>query len=139
MDKQTKFWVFRGGRSQDYELLVYEDHRIVVPRCGQHALLQAAHAAAHQRLGSTRSLLEKSFYWPNMQHDAYHYVQACRAVHKKRITPHEQQRPAITPDAQPEQVANEPSQDQTNADPAYNTQPGESAKAHLGGEVASLP
>ena len=58
MDKRAKFWIFQGGCNQDYELLVYEDHRIVVPRSGRHALIQAAHAAAHQGLGSTRSLLE---------------------------------------------------------------------------------
>ena len=104
MDERNKYWIFQGGRTRDYELLVYEDHRIVVPQSGRHALLQAAHAAAHQRMGSTRSLLERSFYWPNMQHDAYHFVQACRAVQAKKITFPGRQRPVLTPNANPEQT-----------------------------------
>ena len=116
MDKRAKFWIFQGGCNQDYELLVYEDHRIVVPRSGRHALLQAAHAAAHQRLGSTRKLLERSFYWPNMQYDAYHYEQACREAHKAGGANLDQQHLAVTPDVPPEQTATEHGTDQASVD-----------------------
>ena len=60
--------------------MVYEDDRIYVPRRGRHALIQAAHAAAHQGMGSTRSLLERSFYWPCMACDARRFVDTCCAV-----------------------------------------------------------
>ena len=63
---------------------MYENDRIYVPRRGRHALIQAAHAAAHQGMGSTRSLLERSFYWPCMARDARRFVDTCRAVQAAR-------------------------------------------------------
>ena len=35
-------------------------------------------------MGSTRSVLEKSFYWPYMAQDAQRFVQACRTVQAKK-------------------------------------------------------
>ena len=58
IDQRLKFGIYRGRRAADYDLLVYKNSRIYVPRQGQFALIQAAHAAAHQGLGSTRSLLK---------------------------------------------------------------------------------
>ena len=80
ISERFKFRIYKSRRAQDYDLLVYEDDRIYVPRRGQSALIQAAHAAANQGMGSTRSLLEKSFYWPHMVRDAHRFVQACRAA-----------------------------------------------------------
>ena len=87
VNERDRFWVLQGGRDWDYELLVYGDHRIVVPRSGRHALLQAAHAASHQGLGRMRDLLEKSFYWPRMDLDAQRYIQVCFAARRKGIAP----------------------------------------------------
>ena len=87
MNERDRFWILQGGRDWDYELLVYDDHRVVVPRNGRYALLQAAHAASHQGLGRMRDLLEKSFYWPRMTLDAQRYAQVCLAARRKGIAP----------------------------------------------------
>ncbi|MEC7001646.1 MAG: integrase zinc binding domain-containing protein, partial [Actinomycetota bacterium] len=80
---------------------MYADDRIYVPRRGRYALIQAAHAAAHQGFGSTRGLLEKSFYWPYMSHDARRYVDACRAARAVRPRPGQENRPELFPAAPP--------------------------------------
>ncbi|MEC7000636.1 MAG: hypothetical protein VXX04_02220, partial [Actinomycetota bacterium] len=80
LEAKLKFRIHKSRRGQDYDLLVYENDRIYVPRRGRYALIQAAHAAAHQGLGSTRGLLEKSFFWPCMARDARRYVDARRAA-----------------------------------------------------------
>merc|ERR1712155_262533 len=96
-----KFRIYRSRRGQDYDLLVYENDRIYVPRRGRYALIQAAHAAAHQGFGSTRGLLEKSFYWPYMSHDARRYVDACRAARAVRPRPGQETCPELFPAAPP--------------------------------------
>ena len=87
VNERDRFWILQGGRDWDYKLLVYDDHRVVVPRNGRYALLQAAHAASHQGLGRMRDLLEKSFYWPRMTLDAQRYAQVCLAARRKGIAP----------------------------------------------------
>ena len=128
-----------GEVNWDYELLVYEDHRIVVPRSGRHALIQAAHAAAHQGMGSMRSLLEKSFYWPNMQHNAHRFVQACRAVQARKITSPGRQRLVLAPNASPEQAPTDIHQDPSNPDSVNIAQPDKLARTEPEGELAPPP
>merc|ERR1711917_51418 len=92
---------------------VYEDDRIYVPRRGRYALIQAAHAAAHQGLGSTRGLLEKSFFWPCMARDARRYVDACRAA--RTVKPHSGQ------SARPDLFPAEPPSPAVSRDPVTRT------------------
>ena len=80
INERFKFRIYQSRRAQDYNLLVYEDDRIYVPRRSRYALIQATHAAAHQGMGSTGSVLERSFYWPYMAQDARRFVQACCTV-----------------------------------------------------------
>ena len=97
-------------------MLVYEDHRIVVPRSYRLTLIQAAQAAAHEGLGDTRSLLKWSFYWPNMPHDARRFTQACQAIQARGITSPGRQKPGHPPRLGPEQVPDTLCRDVAGAD-----------------------
>merc|ERR1711917_209299 len=92
---------------------VYEDDRIYVPCRGRYALIQAAHTAAHQGLGSTRGLLEKSFFWPCMARDARRYVDACRAA---RVAKH-----PSGPCARPDLFPADPPSPAVSRDPVTRT------------------
>ena len=104
LNERFKFRIYQSRRAQDYDLLVYEDDRIYVPRRGRHALIQAAHAAAHQGMGSTRSLLERSFYWPYMACDARRFVETCRAVQAVKPLSTQHARPNLFPAEAPPQA-----------------------------------
>ena len=136
MNERTRFWILQGGRDWDYELLMYDNHCIVVPRSGRYALLQAAHTAAHQGLGRMQNLLEQSFYWPRMALDVRRYAQACQGVRRKGIAPPRPYRPTQTPGARSEQSADTLSRDRVSAESAGKSQPGELAEGRPEGETA---
>ena len=95
---------------------MYGNNRIVIPPRGRYALMQAAHAATHQGLGSPLELLKRSFYWPYMHRDVNQYEQACRAVHAAVNVDPDLQNPVVAPDTQPGQATPELGPDQTNVD-----------------------
>ena len=94
---RREFRVLKSSRDQDYDLLVYGNNRIYVPRRGRYALIQAAHSAAHQGLGSMQGLLESSFFWPGMAQDIRRYAEICRFARATRPPVGQRARPFRPP------------------------------------------
>ena len=94
--------IVRTPWTGSWALLTYGNRQVYVPASCRQSLLQAAHAAMHDGMGSTGYLLKKAFYWPTLAEDARQFTQACRAIHTTKAQRREQGPPPPPRDRNPE-------------------------------------
>ena len=81
---RSHYRIIRTPWTGSWALMTYGNHRVFVPASCRRPLIQAAHAAMHEGMGTTGYLLKKAFYWPTLTEDARQFTQACHAIRTKR-------------------------------------------------------
>ena len=72
----------------DSTLLVYDDHRLVIPKLARPAILEKLHQS-HSGITKTRQLAKNLYFWPHMSNDISQMVDSCELCQRLRPVNHD--------------------------------------------------
>lgn len=79
------YWGLKDHLSHDSGLILFNGHRIVIPKAQRKSILQQLHSS-HQGIERTKRRARQTVYWPGINSDISNTVTACHACQERQAS-----------------------------------------------------